>query len=174
MLTIKSISSVKFAPIALAAAFALHAPVSQAATATTSMGVVAVIVQTCIAAATPIVFGDYSTTQLDNTGVITVTCTPDVASYNVALGAGAALGATTSTRKLTALAGTSTLNYSLYRDSSRTQNWGEAQGSDTQSSSLATTDLGVIKTFTVYGRLQGNQFSPAGAYADTVQVTVNY
>ncbi len=157
---------------ALAAAGLVYAPVSSAATATTLLAVSAVVLQTCVAAATPIVFGDYTLTALDNTGVITVTCTPDVLTYNVALGAGNGTGATTTNRKLTFL--TNTLNYSLFRDSARTQNWGSNPGVDTVASSAATTDLGIVKTFTVYGRLPGSQSGGIGTYADLVQVTVNY
>ena len=32
----------------------------------------------------------------------------------------------------------------------------------------------VIKTYTVYGRIPARQNIPAGAYADTITVTVNY
>lgn len=166
--------SMKLATVtaALAAAGLVYAPVSSAATAQTTLAVAAVVVQTCIAAATPIVFGDYALLALDNTGVITVTCTPDVLTYNVALGAGTGTGATTSARKMTYL--TNTLNYALFRNSARTQNWGSTPGTDTVASSAATTDLGTIKTFTVYGRLLGAQAVGIGAYADLVQVTVNY
>lgn len=166
--------SIKLATVtaALAAAGLVYAPVSSAATATTTLGVAAVVLQTCIAAATPVVFGNYTMSALDNTGVITVTCTPDVTVYNVALGAGTATGATTTTRKMT-LTG-ATLNYALYRDAARTQNWGDVAGTDTVASAAATTDLGTIKTFTVYGRLNGAQAVGIGAYADLVQVTVNY
>lgn len=174
----RSIPSNKLAVLASATALTVaglvYAPASTAATATTTLGVAAVVLQTCIAAATPVVFGNYTLTALDNTGIITVTCTPDVLTYNVALGAGNGAGATTSTRKLTSVLDSSTLNYSLYRDSARTQNWGSVQNTDTVASTAATTDLGTIKTFTVYGRLPESQTGTVGAYADIVQVTVNY
>lgn len=166
--------SIKLATVnaALAAAGLVYAPVSSAATATTTLAVTTVVLQTCIAAATPVVFGNYTLGALDTTGVITVTCTPDVLTYNVALDAGAGAGASTSARKLTL--GADTLNYFLYRDSARTQNWGSVSGTDTVASTAATTDLGTIKTFTVYGRLPASQAGVIGAYSDLVQVTVNY
>lgn len=148
-------------------------PASFAATATTTMGVTAVVLSTCVAVATPVVFGNYSLTAVDANGLITVTCTPDVLSYNVGLDAGTGSGATTSSRKLTSLTSTDTMSYGLFRDASRTQNWGEAAG-DMQPSSAATTSLGAIKTFSVFGRLGGSQTGAIGAYLDTIQVTVNY
>ena len=167
--------SIQFASIALAVAGLGSAPASMAATATGSLAVTALVLSTCIVASTPVVFGGYTLAALDTSGLITVTCTPDVLSYNVALGAGTGTGATTASRKLTAtLSPTDTLNYALYRDSGRTLNWGEQQNADTLASSGATTDLGAIKTFTVFGRLGANQAGAIGAYLDTVQITVNY
>ena len=143
-----------------------------AGVANTTLGVTATVLQTCIAAATPVVFGNYTLLTVDNTGLITVTCTPDVTTYTVALDAGAGSGATTSARKLTF--GANTLNYSLYSDGGRTQNWGNVQNVDTVPASAAATTVGVVKTFNVFGRVPANQASTAGIYSDTVNVTVNY
>lgn len=168
-------TSIKLASIALAVAGLGSASASIAATATGSLSVTAVVLSTCIVVSTPVIFGGYTLAALDTSGLITVTCTPDVLSYNVALDAGTGTGATTASRKLTAtLSPTDTLNYALYRDSGRTLNWGEQQNVDTLASSGATTDLGAIKTFAVYGRLSANQTGAIGAYLDTVQITVNY
>lgn len=165
-------TSFKRITTAIAIACLSVSPVAIATTANTSLVVTATVLATCITVATPVLFGNYTLTVLDNTGVITVTCTPDVSAYTVALDAGTGAGATTSARKLTF--GANTLNYSLYTDLGRAQNWGNSQNVDTVSASTATTTAGVIKTFTVYGRLPSNQASTAGAYADTVQVTVTY
>jgi spore coat protein U-like protein len=143
-----------------------------AATAVTGLAVSATVLATCVAAATPVVFGNYTLTALDTTGLITVTCTPDVLAYTVAIDGGTGSGATTSARKLSF--GLNTLNYALYLDGSRTQNWGNTQNTDTLAASAATTTVGAVKTFTVYGRLPANQTSAAGVYSDTVQVTVTY
>ena len=169
----RSTTSIKFTAFALAAALAGSAPTVMAATATTTMGVTATVLSTCVAVATPVSFGNYSLVSLDASGLVTVTCTPDVLSYNVGMNAGTGSGATTSARKMTSLSSTDTLSYSLYRDAGRTQNWGEAAG-DMQPSSAATTTVGTIKTFSVFGRLTANQTATLGAYLDTVQVTVNY
>jgi spore coat protein U-like protein len=143
-----------------------------AATAVTPLTVTATVLTTCVAAATPVVFGNYTLTALDATGLITVTCSPDVVNYTVALDEGAGAGASTSARKLSF--GLNSLNYALFRDAGRTQNWGKVQGTDTWLSSASSTTVGTVKTFTVYGRLQADQTTAGGAYSDTVQVTVTY
>lgn len=169
-----TIKSIKFTALALAMALSGTAPVAIAAgTATTTMGVTATVLSTCIVVAAPVAFGSYSLSALDASGLVTVTCTPDVLAYNVALDAGAGSGATTTVRKMTATGGTDTLSYGLYRDSNRTQNWGDT-GGELQTSSAATSTAGTIKTFAVYGRLIANQTATIGTYLDTIQVTVNY
>jgi len=143
-----------------------------AATAVTGLAVTATVLTTCVAAATPVVFGNYALTALDTTGLITVTCSPDVLTYTVALDAGTGTLATTSARKLSF--GLNTLNYALYLDGNRTLHWGNTQNTDTAAAGAATTTVGTVKTFTVYGRLHANQTTAAGVYSDTVQVTVTY
>lgn len=170
--------SLQLAAIAIAVTSVASAPAALAATATGTLLVSAVVLSTCIVAATPIVFGNYSfntPTAADTTGLITVTCTPDITTYNVGLGIGAGSAATIAIRKLTsALTPASTLDYALFRDTGRTQNWGQTVGTDTALDSTATTDNGTLKIFTVYARLGANQVAAIGAYADTVAITVTY
>lgn len=150
-------------------------PASVAATATGTLLVSALVLSTCVVASTPVVFGNYTLGLVDNTGIISVTCTPDVLTYNVALGAGAATGATTSTRKLSLTTdSTKTLNYGLFRDAGHTQNWGSVGGTDTVPSTAATTTVAAVKTFTVNGEVPAGQVPAIGAYTDSVQITVNY
>lgn len=169
--------SIRLASVTLVLAGMGIAPASMAATATGSMLVTASVFSTCAVVATPIVFGSYTQAQLDASALITVTCTPDIGIYNVGLNKGQGASATTTTRHLSSLAADA-LNYSLYRDSGRTQNWGEVLNTDTLSSALATTTLLAVKTFTVYGRIPAAQpvnGSIAGLlYSDTIQVSVNY
>ncbi len=164
-------SSLKFnkiAALALISTLAVAPHLASAATATGSLAVTATVVQTCLVATTPLVFGNYSLGAVDVAATVIVTCTPDVASYSVALGAGAN-GATTTTRKMKLATGADLMNYALYRDAGRTQNWGETIGVDTVSST------GPIATYTVYGQLPGSQTGVApGLYSDTVAVTVTY
>ena len=107
------------------------------------------------------------TANADATGSLAVQCTSRT-PYAVSLDAGAGTGATTALRRLTS--GAATVDYALYRDSSRTLAWGNTPGTDT----VAGTGNGGNQTLKVYGRVPP-QASPApGSYADTVNVTVTY
>lgn len=154
---------------ALLAASALSLPLAAGAVdATTSFGVSATVVATCAVSATSLAFGNYSTTQLDGTSTVTVTCTNGT-TYTVALGAGTGSGATVATRRMTGPA-SQTLNYTLYRDSGRTELWGETVGTDR----VAGTGNGAAQPLTVYGRIFTGQYPGPGAYADTIAVAVTY
>lgn len=152
---------------------AVFLPVSLAATSTGLLLVTATVLSTCSVATTPVAFGNYTTVQVDTTGSITVTCTLDVGSYNVALGTGVGSGSTTSTRMLTSPGG-SNLHYAMYADSGRTANWGNVPGTDTLASTANTSGTGAIKTFTAYARLPAGQTSGTAVYTDNVVVTVNF
>lgn len=139
----------------------------QSATTSTTLAVSATVLSTCIVAAVPLVFGNYTGAELDSTATITVTCTNGTV-YDVGLDEGGASGATVTTRKMQYL--TNTLSYSLYRDASRTENWGETIGTD-----VVHATAGLAPTVhTVYGRIPASQYVTAGAYIDTVNVTVTY
>lgn len=142
----------------------------QAQTATTTFAVSATVLTTCLVAATPLAFGNYdpsSESNLDATNTVTVTCTTGTA-YDIGLDTGTGTGATVTTRKMTF--GTDTLDYTLYQDSSRTTVWGNTVGTDTVDATA-----GLLPTaHTVYGRVASGQNVPAGAYADTITVTVTY
>lgn len=141
----------------------------QSATTTTTLAVSATVLSTCVVAGGTILFGNYTpTANSDNTGTLTVTCTTGT-PYKIGLDAGLASGATVTTRQMQ-LSG-ETLNYSLYRDSNRTLNWGQTPGTDTVDVLSAT---GLPVNHTVYGRIPSGQYVTAGAYADTVTVTVTY
>ncbi len=143
---------------------------AQAATLNTDLNVTITIINLCIAASTtPVSFGSHGflTSAVDNTGTITVTCTPG-ASYTVALNAGTSPGATTTTRKMSG-PGTA-ISYQLFRESGRTTNWGNVVGTDT----VAGTGSGLPQTLTVYGRVPIQTTPIAGTYNDTVQVSIEY
>jgi spore coat protein U-like protein len=139
-----------------------------AATATGSLVNTATVLSSCTVVGSTIAFGNYTSTQVDQTGNIAVVCTYGT-SYSVGLDAGAGTGATTSVRKLTGSLG-GTLNYALYRDSGRTSNWGSTIGTDTESG----TGTGLTQNLTVYGRIASAQTPLAGTYTDTVTVTLTY
>lgn len=163
----------KLASLALAITGFASAPASFAATASGSMTVTANVLSSCVVTSTPLTFGNYAMGTVDSNAWISVTCTPDISTYNVALDAGIGSGATTSARKLTTNSG-STLNYSLYRNSGRSLNWGDTQGTDTVTELFGTVVSVATKNYTVYGRIPAGQVPGVGVYGDTVQITVNY
>jgi spore coat protein U-like protein len=72
--------------------------------------------------------------------------------------------------------GSSTLQYDLYLDIGRTVIWGDgANGASMIQDSYNITSGPVSKTYTVYGRIFGGQFSATpGAYTDGLVITVSY
>ncbi|MBW8840712.1 MAG: spore coat protein U domain-containing protein [Sphingomonadales bacterium] len=150
---------------------AAAAPVADAATTTTTFPVTATVLKACIVNANPLNFGNYdptTATALDGTTTLSVLCTVGT-SFTVGLSAGTSTGATVTTRKMTN--GADTLSYALYQEAARTNNWGNTPGTDTP---LATTAPVLATSLTVYGRIPAGQNVPAGAYNDTITVTVNY
>lgn len=143
-----------------------------AATETTTFGVSATVADSCNVTATALGFGSYDpigATDLDATTTIDVTCSNGTA-YDVGLNAGTTTGATVTTRQMQHST-SGTLNYSLFSDSARSANWGDAGGTDV----VADTGTGAAKTHTVYGRIpSGQSTSPTGSYSDTITVTVTY
>lgn len=153
----------------VASAVILVPTAASAATATTTFLVSATVLNTCIVAASPLAFGNYdptSGTATDSTNTISVTCTASV-PYTVALNQGT--HGSSVTARLMQLS-SDTLPYALYSNAGRTTNWGESVGVDT----VAGTGSGILQTHTVYGRIPAGASVPAGAYTDTVTVTVNY
>ncbi|MFB9059440.1 MULTISPECIES: Csu type fimbrial protein [Sphingobium] len=143
----------------------------QAATTTTTFPVTASVLTACAVSANPLNFGNYdptSATPLDATTNLSVLCTVGT-SFTVGLNAGAASGATVTARRM--VNGANILNYALYREAARTNIWGNTPGTDMPP---ATTAPILPTALTVYGRIPAGQNVPAGGYADTVTVTVNY
>ena len=105
--------------------------------------------------------------NVDATSTFDVQCT-NTTPYTVALNAGAGTGATTSVRKMT-LSG-ATIDYGLYRDAGRSQNWGNNTGTDT----AAGTGSGAVQQSTIYGRVPPQTTPAPGLYQDTIQITVTY
>lgn len=156
-------------PLALVAVAALAPVAASAATATTTMAVTAAVISSCIVVATPMAFGNYdptSATATTATSVISVTCTSG-APYNVGLDKGAN-GASVTARLLKV--GANTLPYGLYSDVSHSVNWGNTVGTDT----VTGTGSAILQPITVYGSIPAGAAVPAGAYVDTVNVTVTY
>ncbi|HUP91869.1 MAG TPA: spore coat U domain-containing protein [Solimonas sp.] len=158
--------------VALAAGLlAAAAAPSYAATATTSFNVTASVIDVCTVTASTLAFGTYNpiaATNLDGTSTVGVLCTLNT-PYNVRLAAGTN-GSSVTARKMIRASGTELMSYSLFRDSSRSQNWGVTDNTDTSNG----TGSGLLQNITVYGRIPASENVPAGSYSDSVLVTVNY
>ena len=157
--------------IGVTIAFLAPSSIVMAATATTTMAVTATVLKFCTVVATPMVFGNYtSSTDAISTSTITVTCTSGT-TYDIGLDAGGTSGATVTTREMRGtVATTARLNYFLYSDAARSVNWGNTVSTDT-----VHLTAGVVPTAsTVFGRVPAGQFSTPDAYTDLVNVTVTY
>lgn len=130
----------------------------------------ATAVDSCDVAASDLSFGTYdplNPSPTDGDSMVTVTCTVDT-GYVIGLDAGIGLGATLNTRKLSS--GNEVIDYSLYRDSGRTQVWGNSGEADT-TSGIGT---GTPTETPVYGRIFPGQTAKRGVYSDTVTVSVMF
>ncbi len=138
-----------------------------------SLDVNATVTANCTVSTSAVAFGNVDVTSgqaVEGTGSISVTCT-SATPWTAKADVGAGSGADHTIRKMAN--GANLLNYSLFTDSARTQVWGDGVVAET--ATLADTGTGTAQTKTVYGRIPAGQTGlPAGAYADTVQVTVTY
>lgn len=134
-----------------------------------TLGVNVVVNKNCVISTTPLAFGVYdpiianSSSPLDATGTVTITCTKGAATT---IGMGTSGGAA---REMSS--GAATMSYEIYRDASRTSIWaGSAPG---------LLDSGIApdrnpRTFNVNGRIPGGQDLPSGGYSGTIVATVNF
>jgi spore coat protein U-like protein len=112
--------------------------------------------QTCTLSISTLNFGTYAGTLLNGTAAGTVTC---ASAWDIPLNAGMGAGATETVRKMTGPGG-ATLNYQLFTDSARTNNWGNTTGNELTGTGNA--------SITVYGQISAGQFLAPGTYTDTV------
>lgn len=142
---------------------------AKAATATGNFQVQINIQANCIVASTSdLNFGNVGilSANIDSTSTVSVQCTTST-PYTIGFNQGVNGGSVT-TRQMAGAGGL--INYSLFRDAGRTQNWGSTAGSDT----IAGVGNGAVQNYTVYGRVPA-QTTPAPAlYTDTITVTVTY
>ncbi|MFE0499554.1 spore coat protein U domain-containing protein [Lysobacter soli] len=137
-----------------------------------SFTLLATVATYCTVSASNVDFGQqgFLNTPVNATGVITSTCTKG-SNYTLSLNAGSGTGATFGQRRMTRSGGADTLVYALYRDSGRTQIWGDGSGG---SSTVSGTGSGAAQTATVYAALPVQDTPAAGSYADTITVTVTF
>ena len=143
-----------------------------AGTATSTMSVTATVTANCTVSTTALAFGSVDTisgTNYDSTGALSITCT-NGSAWSATAGVGSGSGASYTNRRMTS--GANLLNYNIYTTAARTTVWGNGTGG---TSAIAGTGTGTAQAVTVYGRVPLDQTSArAGAYADTVAVTVTY
>lgn len=155
----------------VAAAACLPAP-AFAATVGGTLATSATVTANCTVSTSALAFGNVNTisgSNVDGTGGLSVTCTNGTA-WAASAGVGAGSGASFASRRMTG--GANLLDYNLYTSSGYTTVWGDGTGS---TATIGGTGSGSAQAVTVYGRVGSGQTSvPAGAYADTVAVTVTY
>jgi spore coat protein U-like protein len=140
----------------------------------------AAAVITCSFSSTPgMAFGAYddsSATATNGATSVVARCTrvggANTASVVLQIGPSATSG-TIATRQMAS--GANRLSYNLYRDAARTLVWGQTTGVDTVAVSVGPIpNFGSRNaTFTIYGRIPAQQNVAAGAYTDSVQLTVS-
>jgi len=141
------------------------------ANATGNFQVSITIVGTCTIAANPLAFGTVSTGTSGNANAsanLSVTC-PTGLPYNIGL---QSVNAGGSGGGGTMKSGALTLAYNLYQNAGNTTAWGNTVGTNT----VALTGTNAAQTQVVYGQVlqAAANAAAAGAYTDTVTVTVFY
>lgn len=122
----------------------------------------------CTVSTTGVSFGSYDVftgTANDSTGFVTFRCDART-TVTVRLDRGSS--PTFAPRTLRQ--GATVLTYNLYRNTARTTIWGD--GTAGTSELVVTVNANQTRTQTVFGRVPARQDVPAGAYADTVVVTI--
>ena len=161
-----------FTRTALAAALLAAAPLASAATASDTMTVSITIENSCSITANDLDFGIQNTlaADIDADSSVDVVCT-GVGPLEIDFTAGAGAGATFASRKMTDAVSSDLIDYTLYRDSARS----EVLGDGTGSVMIAGTSTGGTDSFPVYGRVFGGQDpKTVGSYSDTVTATVTF
>jgi spore coat protein U-like protein len=139
-----------------------------AATTQGTFTVTATVNAACTITTNNLAFGSYTGVQLDGTTNLLATCSTGT-GYDIGLNAGTFSGANVLTRRMTGPDATG-LGYSLFQDPTRQTNWGNTVNTDT----VHDTGNGAAQTHTVYGRIPAGEFVTAGAYTDTITVTLTF
>lgn len=133
-----------------------------------SFQVRATVQKYCEVSATDLDFGTAGVlhSNVDANGIISVRCTNGT-PYRVGLNGGLAGAASPDQRRMSQ--GAYSIRYGIYRDSNRTQGWGDQPGN-----SASGTGNGNVQQYAAYGRVFAQPTPPAGTYTDTIVVTVTY
>ncbi len=133
-----------------------------------SFSATATVAVTCTVSATTLDFGapaGFLTSNVDAASTITTTCVSGT-PYQIGLNNG--VNASGTTRRMAG--GSEFISYELYRDSSRSQRWGNTLNTDT----VTSTGNGSAQSTTVYGRVAPQATPSPNTYSDTITVTVTY
>ena len=139
-----------------------------AGTATSTLSVRVVVQPTCTVDGATLDFGSYTSGQPADLNGFAQIAYSNCPAGQLRFQLDGGTNGTTTARKMSNGSG-SLLNYSIFRDSARTQNFG--QGTEARLVNLAAAGSGVVG---VYGRIPAAQAVPAGTYTDTVVVTLDF
>ena len=120
----------------------------------------------CTVSVTGVAFGVYdpfSSTSLDSTGIVAVTCSP-AAPYTVALSPGNAAQIARELRS-----GANVLAYNLFTDATRSSVWGDGTGL-----TATVSGSGSAGGHPIYGRIPSRQNVAVGNYSDAITVTITF
>jgi len=132
-----------------------------------------------IAGAATCVYNPVAVLPTDGAGTLTLQCTwsgsggAEHVTYVVTVSTG--LSGTYAAGAMAS--GANTLTYNLYTDAARTQIWGNgAAGTSVWNGNMNVSNGQPVRTATAidYGRIPSGQDAAAGAYSDTITVTVNF
>jgi spore coat protein U-like protein len=137
---------------------------ASAGTATSTLGVQVVVQPSCTVSGATLDFGSYTSGQPGETQIAYSNCPAGQLRFQLDGG----INGTTSVRKL-GNGGGGLLDYRIFRDSARTQNFG--QGGEARLITLAAPGSGNVS---VYGRIPAGQAVAAGTYTDTVVITLDF
>lgn len=142
-----------------------------AATKTTTFAVRLTLTADCTISVADLDFGSRGVlaANVDQTSAMQVTCS-NSAPYQVGLDAGTTAGSSIANRLLAAGTGAATVQYQIYRDSNRSQIWGNTPGTDT----VDGVGNGNAQPITLYGRVPPQPTPAAGVYTATVTATINF
>jgi len=138
-------------------------------TQTTSFTVTANVPATCRITTSDLNFGAVGLLAAPQDALTTLapTCTNGTA-YQIGLDGGLSGASDPTLRRMTK--GSETVTYGLYRNTARTQPFGNTLGSDT----LADVGSGLPQTTYVYGRVPAQATPSPGLYSDTILATLTY
>jgi spore coat protein U-like protein len=136
------------------------------------------LLESCDVSATNLVFGVYDPLNAAphlSTGTITVQCSVTLiavlASWDILLSRGSS--ASFNPRNLRS--GGNTLFYNIYTSAAHSTIWGDGSGGTAKVSGSSLLLVGTnTSNYTLYGSIPVAQDRPAGAYADSIVVTLNY